>query len=147
MLRFAAGVALVLLGLSASSLARQDETLQELVARAEASTADKQPPLYMEAAERQRVAAVAAMKGEQWKVFFADLQDVVKFCDRAQAAAIGSNKRLKETEIKIRRIATALKETKMDVGVDDQAAVQAAIDALERFRTELMSKMFAPKKR
>src|SRR5438552_19067568 len=101
MTKFASAVAVVLLGLAAFSFGRKEETLKELVARAEASKPDQQPDLYMEAADRQRKAAVDAVKANLWEDFDADLQDVVQYCDRAHAAAISSNKHIKNTEIRI----------------------------------------------
>ena len=145
MLKFVGVTALMVLGLVAVSSARKEETLQELVARAEAAKVDQQPDLYMEAAERQRRAALEAMKGEHWDEFHAALKDVVKYCDKAHKAAITSGKKVKNTEIKIRRISTSLRETKLNVGVDDQPAVQAVIDQLEGFRTELLRSMFVGK--
>ena len=130
MIKFAALLSLVLLSLTATSFARKQETLQELVARAEAEKPDHQPKLYMEAADRQRKAAVEAMNAGRTDDLLADLKDVVKFSDKAHAIAIRLNKHLKDTEIRIRKISTHLKETKLDAGVDVQPAVQAAIDQL-----------------
>jgi hypothetical protein len=145
MSKFVGVIALMVLGLVAVSSARKEETLQELVARAEAAKLDQQPDLYMEAAERQRRAALDALKSERWDEFHADLKDIAKYCDRAHKAAIASAKKIKNTEIKIRRISTRLRETKLNVGVDDQPAVQAVIDQLEEFRTELLRSMFGGK--
>jgi hypothetical protein len=145
MIKFAGAVALVLLGLTAFSFGRKEETLEELVARAEAARPDQQPDLYMEAADRQRKSTVDAVKANRWEEFETDLQDVVKYCDKAHAAAISSNKHIKNTEIRIRRISGHLKDIKLDVEVDDQPKVQAAIDQLEQFRTDLLHKMFAGK--
>ena len=145
MIKFAGSVALVLLALVAFSFGRKEETLNELIARTEASRPDQQPDLYMEAADRQRKAAAEAMKAEHWQEFEADLQDIVKYCDKARAAAIRSTKHIKNTEIRIRRISGHLKDAKLDVALDDQPKVQAAIDKLEEFRTELLHKMFGGK--
>jgi|SRR6476660_686923 len=145
MIKFAGAVVAVLLGLVAFSFARKEETIKELVARAEASRPEQQPDLYMEAADRQRKAAVDAVKGSRWEEFGTDLQDVITYCDKAHAAAISSNKHIKNTEIRIRRISSHLKDIKLDVEVDDQSKVQAAIDQLEQFRTDLMRKMFGGK--
>ena len=137
--------ALLVLGLITVSFGRKEETVQELVARAEAAKPDQQPNLYMAAAERQRRAANDAMKADHWEEFRSDVQDIVKYCDRAHKAAITSNKHIKDTEIKIRQISTHLKETKMNVDVDDQPAVQSAIDQLEQYRTDLLRSMFGGK--
>lgn len=142
--RVAMAVFLVVI-LAAFSFGRSGETLQELVARADASRADQQPDLYMEAAEVQRRAAVSAGKAEQWDQFRSALRDVILYCDKAHNSAVKSKKHIKNTEIKIRRISVHLKETKMDVGIDDQPIVQKAIDQLEQFRTELLRSMFGGK--
>ena len=145
MIKFVGVTAAILLGLIATSSARKEETLQELLSRAEAAKVDQQPDLYMEAAERQRKASVDAAKAEKWDEFQSDLKDIANYCDKAHKAAITSSKHVKNTEIRIRRISTHLKETKMDVSVDDQPAVQAVIDELEQFRTELLRSMFGGK--
>jgi hypothetical protein len=145
MMKFALSVAFVLVVLATFSFGRKEETLKELIARTEASRPDQQPDLYMEAADRQRKAAMEAMKADHWEEFDADLQDVVKFCDKARAAAISSAKHIKNTEIRIRRISNHLKDVKLDVALDDQPKVQMAIDKLEEFRTELLHKMFGGK--
>ena len=56
-----------------------------------------------------------------------------------------SDKRLKHTEIKIRGISNKLRDLKLNVDIDDQPGVQAAIDRLEGFRTELLHSMFGSK--
>ena len=146
MIKFVGVTALMVLGLVSASSARKEETLEELVARAEAAKVDQQPDLYMQAAERQHRAALDALKAERWDEFHADLKDVANYCDKAHKAAIASGKKVKNTEIKIRRISTHLRETKMNVSVDDQPAVQAIIGQLEAFRTELLRSMFGGKR-
>jgi len=145
MIKFVGVAACMVLGLVALSSARKEETLQELVARADAARLEQQPDLFMEAAERQHRAALDAMKAEHWDEFQSDLNDVAKYSGKAHKAAIASGKKVKNTEIKIRRISTRLRETKLNVGVDDQPAVQAVIDQLEEFRTELLRSMFGGK--
>jgi hypothetical protein len=135
----------LLLGFAAACFAHKEETLPQLIARAEAAKPDHQPDLYMEIAERQRQAASNELKAERWDEFRADLKEVEKNCDKAHKAAIASSKHIKNTEIKIRRILTHLKETKLDVSVDDQPTVQKVIDQLEQFRTELLRNMFGGK--
>ncbi len=143
-IKFAA-VLLFVLGLATFSLARKEETLPELVARADAAPTDKQPDLYMEAAERQRKAASDALKADRAEDFRASLRDILQFCDRAHKAAVASGKRTKNTEIKIRRISNYLKDIKLDADPSNQPAVQQTIDQLEQFRTELLRKMFGDK--
>lgn len=136
--------ALVLLG-AVVSFARKPETLQELVARADAAKLDQQPKLYMDAAELQHKAATDALKANRQDEFHKDLNDIVQYCDKAQATATKSKKHVKDTEIRIRRISGHLKEMKLDADIDDQPTVQKAIDQLEHFRTELLLSLFGGK--
>jgi hypothetical protein len=139
------GVFALLLLSSVAVFARKPETLQELVARADSAKTDQQPKLYMEAAELQHKAVADALKANQRNEFQTSLNDVVQYCDKAQAAAIKSKKHVKETEIRIRRISGHLKEMRLDADVDDQPTVQKAIDQLEHFRSELLLSMFGGK--
>lgn len=145
MIKFAAAIAFMLTVCAAFSFARKEETLEELIARADAARPDQQPNLYMDVAERQWKASSDAMKGNRSADFRAGLQEIVKYCDKARIAALQSNKHVKNTEIKIRRISGHLKDVKLDAEPDDQPAVQSAIDKLEQFRTELLQKMFGGK--
>lgn len=144
MIKSARVFALLLLS-SISVLARKPETLQELVARADSAKPDQQPKLYMDAAEFQHKTAADALKANQASKFQTALNDIVQYCDKAQATAIKSKKHVKDTEIRIRRISGHLKEMKMDAEVDDQPIVQKAIDQLEHFRSELLLSMFGGK--
>jgi hypothetical protein len=145
MIKWTGVLTLLLLGTVAISFARKEETLEELVARAEAARPDQQADLYMEAAERERKAALASMKTDRAQEFRGNVQELVKYCEKAQSAAVGSNKHVKNTEIRIRRISSHLKEMKLDADLNDQPAVQTAIDRLEQFRTNLLRKMFGGK--
>jgi ribosomal protein L20A (L18A) len=142
MVKYVGAIALVLLVLTALSLGRKEETLEQLIARADAAKPEQQPDLYVEIAERQMKALMESSKGERWEEFRPELQQVVKYCERAQASAIQSKKKVKRTEIKIRQISQRLRDVKLDVDVDDQPSVQSAVDKLEHFRAELFKAMF-----
>jgi len=142
MVKYVGTVALVLLIATGLSSGKKEETVEQLIARADAARPDQQPDLYVEVAERQMKAAVDSSKGEHWEEFRPELQQVVKYCDRAQASAIQSQKKIKRTEIKLREISQRLRDLKLDVDVDDQPSVQSAVDKLEHFRAALFKAMF-----
>jgi ribosomal protein L20A (L18A) len=127
------------------SFASKEESLEQLIARADAARADQQPDLYMQVADRLLKSASVAYKASQWEKFRAALEDIVKYSDNAHSAAMHSNKRVKRTEIRIRQISTRLRDIKLNVGAEDQERVQSAIDRLEGFRTELLHSMFGSK--
>jgi hypothetical protein len=89
--------------------------------------------------------ALDANKAGNTEQFRTALQQTVKYCDSAHSSAMHADKHLKRTEIKIREISNRLRDLKLDVDVDDQPAVQAAVDRLEGFRTELLHSMFGSK--
>jgi hypothetical protein len=142
MVKHVGAVALVLLVLTALSLGKKEETLEQLIARADAARPEQQPDLYVEIAERQMKALTEASKGERWDEFRPELEQVVKYCERAQATAIQSKKKVKRTEIKIRQMSQRLRDVKLNVDADDQPSVQSAVDKLEHFRAELFKAMF-----
>ena len=142
MVKYVGAVALVLLAVAVASSGKKEETLEQLIARADAARPDQQPDLYGEIAERQMKSLLDASHDERWAEFRVTLQDVIKYCDRAQVTAIQSKKKVKRTEIKIRQISVRLRNMKFDVDADDQPSVQAAVDKLEHFRAELFRSMF-----
>ena len=127
------------------SFGRKEDTLEQLIARAEAARPDQQSDLFVEVAERELKLANDAYKASQWEQFRGALQGIVKYSDSAHSTAMQSNKHLKHTEIKIRGISNKLRDLKLNVDIDDQPGVQAAIDRLEGFRTELLHSMFGSK--
>jgi hypothetical protein len=143
MVKYVRAVALVLVALAVASSGKKQETLEQLIARADAARPDQQPDLYVQIAERQMKSLSNASQGERWAEFRVELADVVKYCDRAQATAIQSKKKVKRTEIKIRQISQRLRNMKLDVNPDDQPSVQAAVDKLEHYRAELFKSMFS----
>jgi hypothetical protein len=96
-------------------------------------------------AERELKMTLDAYKTGQSEQARPSLKAAVDYADKARAAALGSGKRLKHTEIKMRQMALRLRDLKSNVDVDDQALVQAAVDRLEDFRTQLLKSMFGSK--
>jgi hypothetical protein len=127
------GAILILLLLAAAAAAfGREETTEELIARADT-------------ARRELKSATEAYKSDKMEDFRGAVQQIVKYSDSAHSAALHSGKHLKNTEIKIREIAIRLRDIKLTVEVEEQPPVQAAIDRLEGFRTELLHSMFGSK--
>ena len=126
-------------------LARQEDTVPQLMAKADAASAGQQADLCMEVAEREVKVAVEAFKANKIDEGRDSLQQIVKYADKGHAAAMQSGKRLKHTEIKLRQIALHLRDLKSNLEVDDQPLAQATVDKLEDFRTEILKSMFGSK--
>ena len=133
--------------LSASlfGLARQEDTVPQLMAKADAASAGQQADLCMEVAEREVKVAVEAFKTNKIDEGRDSLQQIVKYADKGHSAAMQSGKRLKHTEIKLRQVALRLRDLKSNLEVDDQPLAQATVDKLEDFRTEILKSMFGSK--
>jgi hypothetical protein len=143
-MRTKVAVLMFLLVVTSASLARQ-EPLDQLMTRADAASDGQQADLCMQVAERELKLATDSYKQNKIEDGRASLQQIIRYSDKAQAAAIHSGKKLKHTEIKIRQIAGHLRNLKYNVDVDDQAIVQATVDKLEDFRTDLLRAMFGSK--
>jgi hypothetical protein len=135
----------ILLAGSLLALGRE-ESLEQLMAKADAAPVSHQADLCVEVADRELQLAVDAYKGNKTDQGRSSLEQIVKYSDKAHSAAIHSGKKLKHVEIRIRRISDRLRDLKSNADPDDQSVIQAAIDKLETFRTELLQSMFGSKK-
>jgi len=141
-MRLQTTIAAVFLATSLLSLAYKTETLQELIARAESAKVEDRPALCVEIAERQLKSADELYTAGKVDDARTALQDVVTYSEKAHDAAIQSGKKVKNTEIALRKMAAKLRDIKRSLNFEDQAPVQAAADRLESLRTDLLSHMF-----
>ena len=125
--------------------ARKEETLSELMAKADAASGAQQADLCMQVAERQMKLAIESFNQNKPDSGRAALEQISKYADKGHSAAIQARKRLKHTEIKLRQISGHLRDFKFNANADDQPVVQATIDKLEAYRTELLKSMFGSK--
>jgi len=146
MMRLLTGFA-VLLAVSLVVFASTEETLQGLIARAEAAPLRDRAVLYVEIAARQLKSAGAlydAGKAEQARIA---VQDVITYSSKAHDAAIKSDRKVKNTELAMRSMARHLRDMKHTLNYEDQPPVQAAVDRLETLADDLLSHMFGKGKR
>lgn len=139
------GAILFFLLITICGSASDKETIDQLIARADSASASQQPDLYLEIADRESKLAVDAYKANKLEEAHAALEKVVTYADKAHAAVLKSGKKLPHSEIKIRRLAARLRDLKQNVDADEQSGVQAALDKLESFRTDLLKAMFGSK--
>ncbi|HLB88203.1 MAG TPA: hypothetical protein VJK29_11170, partial [Terriglobales bacterium] len=131
----------IVLATSFAAFARKEETLEQLIARAESARLEDRPALYVEIAQRQVETADQLYIAGKVDAARAAINDVVTYSDNARDAAISSGKKVKHTEIAMRKMAAKLRDVKRNLTFDDQAPVQAAVDHLEQVRTELLAHM------
>ncbi|HMH08537.1 MAG TPA: hypothetical protein VK579_17820 [Terriglobales bacterium] len=138
---------LVLMALSCLSvLARTEESLEQLIARAESAPPGDRPGLYIQIARQQAESADKLYQAGDSEAGNTALINVVTYSEKASDAASRSGKKLKDTEIALRKMAEKFRDVKHNVPFDDQAPIQQAIDRLEKMRTDLLSAMFGKKK-
>ena len=134
-----------LLAISIIAFASRAETLQELIARADAAKPADRPALYVEVAERQLESADKLYTAGKVDDAQTAVRDVVAYSEKAHDAVIQWDKKIKGVEISLRKMAARLRDIQRTVNFDDQAPVQAAASRLESLRTDLLTHMFKGK--
>jgi len=125
--------------------ASKEVTIEELKARAASASVDDRPSLCVEIAQRQLEAASKLYTENEDDKAKAAVDDVASYSEQARDACTRSHKRLKQTEIAVRKMAHRLRDIKRTVSFEDQAPLDAAIDRLEHVRTDLLTAMFGSK--
>jgi len=124
------------------ALAREEPSVAELKERLANTDLRNRPALCIRISELELNAAGRLYNSGAILPAQAALADVVSFAGLAREYAIQTHKHEKESEIALRRAAHKLADLKHAISRDDQAAVQNAIDRLQRFRDDLLSAMF-----
>jgi len=132
--------------LTATGLAAKEQTLQELIERANAAPLKDQPSLYVEIAERQLKSADELYNAGKVEEARAAVADVVTYSEKAHDAAVQSGKRLKPTEMASRKMSHRLRDLKRTLNFEDQGPVQNAADRLESLAQDLLKQMFGKDK-
>ena len=140
-------VAVTSLTVLARPSARNEETLEQLIARAESASPGERPGLYIQIARQQAESAHKFYQAGDAEAGNKVLSDVVTYSGKASDAAARSGKKLKDTEIALRKMTEKFRDVKHNLPFDDQAPVQQAIDRLEKMRTDLLSAMFGKKEK
>ncbi len=145
-MRRIAAVLMIVLAAAASLAAKKQETIEELKARAEKAKPNDQPKLFVEIARRQLDAANKAYEAGDADAGKAAIADVATYGERAGAVAIETGKRLKHTEIDLRKIGERLEALRRSLSFEDRQPLEEAGQRLEKTRTQLLDRMFKGKK-
>jgi hypothetical protein len=133
---------LILLLLALTALA-DDKNIDQLKAEAERAGND-QAKLCAEVAERLvSVADKQFTDGESVKGH-ATVQEILQYATRARELAIKTRKKMKETEIHLRRCRYALENMRRTLAAEDRPPVQAVEKKLEQFGEDILEAMFSP---
>jgi hypothetical protein len=130
---------------SLASFGRADDALAQQIARADAAPPGERPALYIHIARQQADVADKLYQQGDAEAGNKALNDVVTYAGKASEAAAATGKRLKDTEIAVRKMSEKFRDVKRTLPFEDQAPVQQAIDSLEKMRTDLLAVMFGKK--
>ena len=136
-----AGIVL-LMAVALGATADKKDTLEQLKARAETTAGKHQIELMTEIAERQLKATDEAYAAGNVDQAQAALADVLDYGVRAAKEATDTGKRMKQTEIALRKIADRLEGIAKSVDVDLRPPVADAARKLEAARNDLLFRMF-----
>jgi hypothetical protein len=146
MMRIRVSILVLLVSASLAAFAFVPENLDQLMARAESARPEDRPAIYTEIARLKAEAAVKLYDAGNVEDGSVALQDVRTFSKKATDAAISTGKRLKNTEITLRKMAEKFRDVKRNVAFEDQAPIQQTVDELEKMRTDLLAAMFGKKR-
>ena len=130
------------LAVSFSAVAADETPVADLLKRAEAAPMGERPALYIDIAERQLRAADDLYNAGKVDDARGAVKDVVSCSEKAHDAAVQSGKRLKPTEIAVRKMSAKLRDIKRTLNFDDQPPLQAATERLQNLADDLLSHMF-----
>jgi hypothetical protein len=133
---------ILLVVLSRFAAGSKDSSIENLKARLESAKPDDKVQICLTIAERQVSAADDLFRQGKNAEAQAAVRDVVTYSAQARDAAAITGHKLKNTEIAVRKMAHKLSDIKRPLSLEEQAPVQAAIDDLEKIRTDLLNKMF-----
>jgi hypothetical protein len=132
---------IVLMVLAAVALA-DDDAVETLKARVDRVNPKDQVELCTKIAERQIDALDKAYNEGNIQHAQAALTDIVNYGVKAADTSSQTGKRMKNTEITMRRMTARLEAIRKTLDTDDRPPVGDAIQKLETARTELLNRMF-----
>jgi len=135
-------ILVVILALSCAASGLDENTVAELLKRTEAAPLGDRPALYIDIAGKQLKAADDFYNAGKVDDALVAVKDVVTCSEKAHDASAQSGKRLKPTEIALRKMSVKLRDIKRTLNFDDQAPVQTAAERLQGLSDDLLSHMF-----
>jgi response regulator RpfG family c-di-GMP phosphodiesterase len=120
----------------------KQESIESLKARADLAQPKDQVELFTRIAERQLDSLDRAYNGGTVREAQAALADVVNYGVKAAKISSETGKRMKQTEIAMRKIAGRLEAIRKTLEVDERPPLADAVQRLETARSELLNRMF-----
>lgn len=120
----------------------KQEPMEALKARADQAQPKEQVELFTRIAERQLDSLDKAYNGGTVREAQTALADVVTYGRKAAVVSGETGKKMKHTEIALRKISGRLEAIRKTLEVDDRPPLADAVQQLETARSELLNRMF-----
>jgi len=133
-------VLLLLLGVVAATA----QNASDLKTRADAAHGSNQVKPCLEYAHAELQAANDEFNKGDADQGQAAIQEVVQYARKAAEAAGATGKHLKDTEIKLRKLADRMHDLGESLAFEDRQPVRQAVEELQKIRSDLMVKMWGP---
>jgi hypothetical protein len=143
-MRIVTTVVVLLLLLNALGRANE-QSAAELKARADAAQGGERANLCLEYAHRQLEDANALYSQGDVDKAEAEITEVLAYSHKAADAASASGKRLKQTEIDLRKLEHRMRDIGQSLSIDDRPPVEKGVQELEQVRADLLAKMWGEK--
>ncbi|MBZ5646738.1 MAG: hypothetical protein LAN37_05875 [Acidobacteriia bacterium] len=125
--------------------AKEPETLEQLKARTEATTGARKALLYAEVVQREIEIANQLFTGGEAEKAHALVREAVGYAEKARDSVREHPRRIKDTEIALRKAEHRLNDIRRTLALEDQPDVQAAVDQIAAIRKQLLDLLFAPR--
>ncbi|MGB6387353.1 MAG: hypothetical protein WBD25_16705 [Terriglobales bacterium] len=142
-LAFTVFATMLVLALTSAYSVAKDETVDEMKTRFESARPEDRAELGIRIAQQELRNADRLYKDGNAEQARASVDDIATYSEKARDAATKTNKRLKNVEIEVRKIADKLRDIKRTLPFDDQGPIDRDIRRLEDVRTTLLKAMFA----
>lgn len=145
-MRHAGSITLCLVIFSLLALADgQQPGGSELKARADAAQGGERVSLSLDYAHQQLELANKLYTDGDVEKAEAAIEEVLTYSQRATVAATTANKKLKQTEIDLRKLEHRMRDIGQSLSIDDRPPVEKTVQELEELRADLLAKMFGEK--
>ena len=121
------------------------ETADALKARADAAQGGERAVLSLAYAHQELEDANNLYTQGDVEKAEAAIREVVDYSHKAADAASSSGKRLKQTEIDLRKLEHRMRDIGQSLNIDDRPPVEKAVQELEQVRANLLARMFGEK--
>lgn len=121
-----------------------NDPLDVLKTKADAAHGGERAKLCLEYARLELESANSLFNDGQVDKAQAQIHEVVAYAQKGVEAATASGKQLKETEIKLRKLAERMHDIAESLAFEDRQPVREAVDQLQQLRSDLMVRMWGP---